>query len=138
MGDPLILPVAFLYYKTDNWLVDLMYPRLNVFHKLSKKLEAGFMLNYDIGAFDVEFDKKAISNIAIKPEYQTTTNLTFTPQVNYYISNNFNIYLRGGINLMSEIGLTDGNYNEIKNVGYESKKMISTFGFGLTYKIPNH
>ncbi len=137
MGDALILPVAFLYYKTDNWLIDLMYPRLNVFYKLSKKVETGFMVNYDIGAFDVEFDEDAISDMEIKPEYQTTTNLTFTPQINYYISNNLNIYARAGINLISETGLTDGDYDEIENIGYEAEKMVPTFGFGLTYKIPH-
>lgn len=138
MGELSILPVAFIYYKTDKWLIDLMYPRLNVFRMLSEKLELGFMINYDIGAFDVEFDKSTIANMEVKPEYQTTTNLTFTPQVNYYFSKNINIYARAGLNLMSEQGLMDGDFNEIKDIGYESEKMVPTFGFGLTYKIPHN
>lgn len=137
MGETSILPVAFIYYKTEKWLIDLMYPRLNVFRKFTTKFEAGFMVNYDIGAFDVEFDKTAIANMPVKPEYQTTTNLTFTPQVNYYFSKNINIYARAGINLISEQGLMDGDFNEIENIGYESEKMVPTFGFGLTYKIPH-
>jgi hypothetical protein len=138
MGEALILPVAFIYYKTDKWLIDLMYTRLNVFRKFTTKIEAGFMVNYDIGAFDVEFDKDAISSMIVKPAYQTTTNLTFTPQVNYYLSNNINIYARAGINLISETGLTDSDYNEIENIGYESEKMTPTFGVGITYKIPHN
>jgi len=137
MGDLMILPVAFFYYKTDSWLIDLMYPRLNVFYKLSKKIETGFIVNYDIGAFDVEFEEGAISDMEVKPEYQTTTNLTFTPQLNYYITTHFNIYARAGINLISKHGLTDGNFHEIEKIGYESKSMVPTFGIGLTYKIPH-
>lgn len=138
MGDVLIIPVGFLYYKTDNWFIDLMYPRLNVFYKLSKKIELGGMVNYEIGAFDVEFDQNEISNMEIKPEYQTITNLTFTPQINYYFSDHIHVYARAGINVMAEHELTDGDYNEIENIGYEPEKMVPTFGIGLTYKIPNH
>lgn len=137
MGDALILPVAFLYYKTDNWLIDLMYPRLNVFRKLSKKLELGFMVNYDIGAFDVEFNRDLLIGMDVTPEYQTTTNLTFTPQINYYLTNNITAYARAGINLISEHSLTDGDFNEIESVGYEAKKIVPTFGFGVTVKIPH-
>ncbi|WP_130734048.1 DUF6268 family outer membrane beta-barrel protein [Flavobacterium sp. J27] len=137
MGDALILPVAFIYYKTDKWLIDLMYPRLNVFHRFTKKIEAGFMVNYDIGAFDVEFDSNLISSMPVKPAYQTTNVLAFTPQINYYLSNELNIYARAGINLISETGLTDADYNEIENIGYESEKMGVAFGVGLTYKIPH-
>lgn len=39
------------------------------------------------------------------------------------------------MNLMSETGLTDADYNEIENIGYESEKIAPTFGVGLTYKI---
>ncbi|AUP79874.1 DUF6268 family outer membrane beta-barrel protein [Flavivirga eckloniae] len=138
MGEVLILPVAFLYYKTDRWLIDLMYPRLNVFYKPFEKFELGFMVNYDIGAFDVEFDSALTTNMEIKPEYQTTTNLTFTPQVNYYITHAINIYARAGLKLISEQGLTDAYFNDIENMGYKANKMESTFGLGLIVKIPEH
>ena len=38
------------------------------------------------------------------------------------------------MNLMSETGLTDADYTEIKNIGYESEKMAPTFGIGFTHK----
>ena len=137
MGEAMIVPVCFLYFKNDKWLIDLMYPRLNVFHKPLDKIEVGFMANYDIGAFDVDFNEEAIANMDIKPEYQTMTNLTFTPQVNYYIKKHFNIYVRAGFNLMSEQALTDKHFNEIENTIYKAEKIVPTLGAGICIKIPH-
>ena len=73
----------------------------------------------------------------IKPEYQTITNLTFTPQVNYYIKKHFNIYVRVGFNLMSEQALTDKHFNEIENTMYKAEKIVPTVGAGICIKVPH-
>ncbi len=137
MGETLIIPVPFLYLKTEKWLVDLMYPRLNVFHKPAQRFEYGLMVNYDIGAFDVSFDEDLIADMPIKPEYQTISNLTITPQINYYLTNNISIYARAGINMLSEVGLMDGDFNDIDHIGYEAKDIPFGFGFGLLVKVPH-
>ncbi|MDQ2179203.1 DUF6268 family outer membrane beta-barrel protein [Marinifilum sp. D714] len=137
MGDAMIVPVGFLYFKNNKWLIDLMYPRLNVFYKPFAKIEIGFIVNYDIGAFDVDFNDKAIANMDIKPAYQTMTNLTFTPQISYYIKKHFNIYARLGFNIMSEQALTDKHFNEIEKSVYNAVKISPTIGIGISIKIPH-
>ena len=137
MGKTRTLPAAFLYYKNDRLLIDLMYPRFNAFYKNNKKFEYGLMVNYDIGAFDVTFNDASIANMATKPTYQAAINLTVTPQISYYVTDNVNLYLKAGVKLLSKQKLLDNDYNEIDNLGFKAKNMESIFGFGLTIKIPN-
>ena len=99
--------------------------------------ENGHGLHQDLSPKNESHNVPLFQDMPIKPEYQTISNLTITPQINYYLTNNISIYARAGINMLSEVGLMDRDFNDIDHIGYEAKDIPFGFGFGVLVKVPH-
>lgn len=132
-GRSLILPTVVVYYKDEKWLVDLVYPRWNVFYKAKPKLELGLLTNFDTGIFYINpnnyFDPKE------EIFYHQVINLTISPTIGYYVTKNINLYVKMGIVPLSVQRLLDKDYEPITGRTFfgELNYMI---GGGINIRVP--
>ena len=132
-GRSLILPTVVVYYRNEKWLVDLLYPRLNVFYKAKPKLELGLLTNFDTGIFSINQNEY----LAAKEEiyYHQIINLTISPTIGYYVTKNINLYVKMGIAPLSVQRLLDKDYKPVTGRTFfgELNYMI---GGGINIRVP--
>ncbi len=133
-GHSIIIPTVVLYLKNEKWLVDLVYPRLNVFYKAKPKIELGLLTNFDVGIFSVNQSKYLKTKEEIF--YHQTINLTIAPTVGYYFTKNINMYLKVGIVPFSVQRLLDKEYEPVTGRIF-SGKLNYMIGGGFNIRVPD-
>jgi hypothetical protein len=133
-GRSRILPTVVVYYRNEKWLVDVVYPRLNVSYKVKPRLEFGVLTNFDTGIFSINQNKYLEAKEEIL--YHQIINLTISPAIGYYVKKNINIYVKMGVVPLSVQRLLDKVYEPVIGRTF-SGELNFMIGGGINIRVPH-